>query len=194
MAENEKPTTAERVGLAEQSSDLTLRLRSACDADKLLAVGMSAQRRPLALALHRVIYAQDASAYEEARHLLRKHVYAKALKEEWIVRYRKINAAPKPVDLRRFSDAVLTWMLNDVCPECSGRKFSLMESTISHGARVLAPRLCPVCHGSGKRAFQWRNPWWEEKGRAVATDMDAQIDRLVGKIKKKLGRERKAYK
>lgn len=185
---DDKATIGERVGLAEQSSDLTLRLRSGCDADKLLAVGMAAQRRPLALALHRLIFAQDHSAYVECRTLLRHHVLSTAIRDAWIVKWKRVEAAPQPADLRKFADAVLTWRVNDACPECTGRKYMLLDSTVPDGPRVLAPRLCPKCHGTGKRPFRWRNPWWEEKGVEIAAELDDMIDRLVSGVRRKLGR------
>jgi hypothetical protein len=78
----DRPTIIERVARAYQSSDLALRREGGIgDAEVLLATGMSAHTRRLALELHRLLYAQDHNAFEDARAHWRAFVVRMARRE-----------------------------------------------------------------------------------------------------------------
>lgn len=188
--QEERPPITERISSAYTSDDLALRRSVAAvgDAEILLATGMTAQRRRLVLALYRLIYAQDASAYPEARAGLGAFVVDAARKEAWMVTWGSRRSAPTARELRDLSDGVLKRRIVDVCPDCAGRRYPVLPGSRTGGAMALQARVCSGCNGTGRIVYRGRNPWWTERGAWLTNEIDAMVDGFGAKVARKLGR------
>lgn len=148
--------------LARESSDLGDVRGAVGDIDWVRACGMVAQRFGTALAVWRLCEQGERRALHEAFDGLmamccRLHVMS---------------------DPHAVTSRVLQWMLDPRCPECHGRKFTLM-----HGAPKLSEQPCPACEGAGMRS----RAEWGEHEFALHDALLADQARAAAAIRAKLG-------
>ena len=125
----------DRYAQAQHSSHLTPKAKGTkSDLDVLTAAGMTGQRYPLGLSLHRLKFGADHAKRAECEAELYKQTRAH-------MEAQRIRGKAKYV-----VQGVLSWWLNDTCQPCAGRGQVEIEGT----AR-LSGRLCHCCAGSGKR-------------------------------------------
>lgn len=134
----ERITDPERYGMAAGNGQLTHRLERMAPADTVAAAGMAGRVEPLGLALWRVKYAGDRTAYRHAQSLLCARVANVSRKRKW---------GETPKALRLLAHQVFAWSVFGVCPVCTGRGHPSFGE--GDGRQVLSDDLCPVCHGDG---------------------------------------------
>lgn len=114
-----------RVAAATNSPDLR-----GIDVDVATAMGMAAAAHPKAVALMRLKYGRDRTAYGEALSALVKHTHTLAR----IDRYRiDMNMAAV------IAGTTLEYWLDPRCVPCAGR------------GHLAGPKACPRCNGTGDR-------------------------------------------
>ena len=155
----DRKTIEERVGAALSSGDLT-----GANLDVLTALGVVSIREPLADAVFRLKYANEASSYPDAMTAVRTLARFLNKKAGWKLSERHTNAMAK---------AVLDYWLDDLCPACEGRGWLKPE-----GAPILSNHPCPACLGRvdgrvGKRPF----PWMLNRPKVRMHDRDSKTRR-----------------
>ncbi|MFA7327354.1 MAG: hypothetical protein WC121_11860 [Candidatus Kapaibacterium sp.] len=137
---SDRITDPERYGMAASSGQLTHRFERMTPADTVAAAGMAGRTEPLGLALWRVKFAGDRTAYRHAQALLCARVANVSRKRKW---------GETPKALRLLAHQVFAWTVFGVCPVCTGRGQRLMGEPLADGRAVLSDDLCPACHGDG---------------------------------------------
>ena len=135
---SDRITDPERYGMAAGNGQLAHRLERMTPADTVAAAGMAGRTEPLGLALWRVKYAGDRSAYRHAQSLLCAKVSNVARRRHW---------GETPKVLRLLAHQVMSWSVFGVCPVCTGRGNLVIGE--GEGRKVLSDELCQVCHGDG---------------------------------------------
>lgn len=139
MVDDNKPDTLERLARAKLSDDLRLRETGAGDLDHIIALGAVAlQVNPAASALLNLHLAHDATAYHDALAATMSIARKLAREKAWGFKLQ---------ELHRIAKAALHHHLCPVCPSCFGRGYEVQK-----GTPMLSDRVCPKCHGSGKRS------------------------------------------
>lgn len=123
---------AERIIKAQGSGNLADKSDGLADVDVVRAVGLTAAKSPIGVALWRVKYQGDGQALPRLGELL----VEMAMKRAW---------AADAVQATRMVNQVLRYYLDDLCRSCSGRGFKLMDH-----APVLSDDLCLDCAGQGR--------------------------------------------
>lgn len=137
----DRKTIEERVGSALSSGDLT-----GPNLDVLTALGVVGIKEPLADAVFRLKYANDAASYPEALSATQTLARFMSRKAGWKLSERHLDTMAK---------AVLDYWLDDLCKVCDGRGWERPE-----GAPHLSNTPCQACLGRvdgrvGKRPFPW---------------------------------------
>lgn len=141
MTTSFRPTRSERYGSAAASGRLTFSVERRTAADVVAAAGMAATVEHLGLALWRVRYANDRSAFRHGQALLLAKVMNVARRRRW-------QEQPKVIKLLAFR--VFQWAVFSVCPVCTGRG----HPTLDGQPMALSDDLCPACHGDGVTAIE----------------------------------------
>lgn len=172
----DRPRIEERVGSALARGDLRQK-ETACDLDKLHALGAVGIEEKLADAVFRLKYANDAGAYEDALEGVRSL-------GRWLnIRYRWHAKGKR---LRWMAKRVLHYWLSDNCMLCSGVGYEIVL-----GTPHLSDRACPACHGARKRMMPWvkRVPR-EPEGRRVTPEDIARWKKVAGRLIAYMGHHR----
>ena len=147
---------AEVYGRATQSGNLKHDMARPTDPDKLIALALTDRR--LSAPMFRAKVANDAAHIRNLIALWRADVMAVARHNHWCVPMRvqvtPTHAEVLPVYLPgmfvwAIADASIHAWLWDVCPACTGRKFSLAIDGGS-GKSVLSDKACVACAGTGR--------------------------------------------
>ena len=136
----------DRYASAVRSSNLKSKPETTrSDSDVLGAAGLAAKKRPLAMALMRLL-SGDNHATREIVALLEEKVVGKAYRME--VEIQRTQAT----DMAR---AVLAWCRDGVCKTCGGHGFRLAgDAKLGEGRGSLSEHQCLTCRGTGKVPFE----------------------------------------
>lgn len=139
-----------------------------CDLDFVIASGFAARRRAVGGLAFWAKYANDRERMAQFQAHATHMVIGK-------LRQRRIHAPRE--ELEACIASALNWWLDDVCKGCNGLKFQV-------DGQQLSDRVCPVCHGSGKRrtpALHESNlDWTEHRWESVLTQTLMTVEDAMG--------------
>jgi hypothetical protein len=132
-------SVAEQYSRARHTKDLTLHQHHPCDADVLLASGMSGVKNKFGHDVYRLSYAKQRQDYIA--------VQAKLIDEiNGITESRLISRKLNRFESEQIVKAALFWYLNPVCEYCAGVCFVRRDD-----APQLTTEECSACHGTGRK-------------------------------------------
>lgn len=131
-------TIEELYGSAVEATDLTMLYERAGPVDTLTVAGWVGVKNPLAMAIWRWVFGNDANARHEVLAGLVKWTRGYAIKRNW----RNTD------NLVQVVVTVADWYYSHVCPVCHGTKREVIPGTPS-----LSDVPCPACHGSGETSL-----------------------------------------
>jgi hypothetical protein len=125
--------------------------------DRLMALAFC--DRKMGSEMYRAKTANDPQKIREMKALWRADLLKTARARHWRVKLPVVVEVPDKIEICEVmlpmrhvwlvADVSLkTWLL-DVCPECTGRKFQLLNPE-SDGKQVLSEKACQACGGSGR--------------------------------------------
>lgn len=154
MDENRR-SIEEAVGSALSHGGLTYRGETACNLDKVMALGLVGIDERLADAVFRLKYSNDAGSYLDALDGVRQLLRSVGGRQNWRLRGARADGMAK---------AVLDYWISDTCVSCTGLMF-----VKALGAPNLTATHCPACDPlrPGKRPYPWvlRRPRIKDRGR-----------------------------
>ena len=127
----------DRLARAETSSDLR-HYEEPCAVDVLKAAGLAGIDAPIYLALYRLKYLNDMQEITACKHIF--------------IRWAAVSMQRRGLDQQKASRAgvrALTQWVGEVCTECSGRGYHIIE-----GSPTLSDRPCGSCKGTGKKPIK----------------------------------------
>lgn len=161
----------ERVALSLTSDDLRL-LQHACALDKVIASGWSSQGENLGCVAFWAKYTGDKARIRELYRLSANVVVGQA---------RRKKRGGSIDDLTHLAFASVSYWLNDVCRECSGRGVIVPEK-----AQIDTGEVCGACQGSGKGL--------PPKAADVGSEFhEDRFDRMVGELLSTLDNSMSSY-
>lgn len=145
----------ESIGSALSSGNLTYHGETACNLDKVMALGAIGIDEKLADAVFRLKYSNDAGSYEDALVGVKQLLRSVGGRKNWRLRGARADGMAK---------SVLDYWISDTCVSCTGLMF-----VKALGAPNLTAAHCPACDPvrPGKRPYPWvlRRPKIRDRGR-----------------------------
>jgi len=167
------PTTIERMSAAVVSGNLAHSNERLRDVDVLHAMGVAAARVGACHALLRYDLTQDKRDIPNAVNATMSLVAELARKKGWPMHVMR---------RRQIAHAVVLQYVSPACPTCDGRGLIGVDRS---EPEKYHPRSCPTCGGSGKRELPKQH---QRETREVLRRLEAEMDKMVGEVKKLIRR------
>lgn len=164
-----RPSALERLGVAMNSSDLSLDFDHRTDLDYVMAAGVAEARNPaIASALLHLHTTTSRLALKDAYKAVEALVRRIDAKMNW-----RLNGQA----IRTIAERALAHHIAPVCPHCQGRGFELQENS-----PVLSAKACKHCHGDGRRPVQRKHREEITKLIGILESIDAMTERAVSRL------------
>ena len=128
----------ERLALALNSDDLRL-LKSNCDLDKIISSGWASRKQELGCLAFWCKYVQDRRCTSALRSLVTRICISQS---------RRKHRGGARFELNEIANAAIVYFLNDTCPSCQGRGF-----TVDYERQTDTQTPCVTCNGTRLRVY-----------------------------------------